>query len=191
MKFPGILKISCFLLLFAAANVLADTPLWIWHNNGHAIQTNEVRYLRRAFNLDHKPTKASLSVAVDDDGIVFINGKEVAHTQGYDKPEYKDVSAQLKKGENVIAIRALNVLGDQAGVVATLEMRLGKQRSTVLVTDEQWVSSTREETGWNALDFKATGWTRAASRGKLGDKPWGDVLKLPKATPAESLTTIP
>src|SRR6266699_691580 len=134
MKFPGILKISCFLLLFAAANALADTPLWIWHNN---------------------------------------------------------VPAQLKKGENVIAIRALNVLGDQAGVVATLEMRFGKQRSTVLVTDEQWVSSAREETGWNTLDFKATGWTRVASRGKLGDKPWGDVLKLPKATPAESLTTIP
>src|SRR4051812_15346013 len=107
MKFPGILKISCFSLLFAAANAFADTPLWIWHNNGRAIQTNEVRYLRRSFNLDAKPTKASLSVAADDDGIVFINGKQVAHTKGYDKPEYKDVSAQLKKGENVIAIRAL------------------------------------------------------------------------------------
>lgn len=191
MKFPAYFNFALFLCLFAVPNTFADTPNWIWHNNGRAIQTNEVRYFRRAFNLDRKPSKASLSVAADDDGIVFINGKEVAHTKGHEKPQYADVAAELKKGDNVIAIRGLNISGDQAGVIATLEMKFAKQRSIILLTDTQWVSSTTEQPEWNTIDFKDSSWKHVVSRGKLGDKPWGDVLKLPKATSAESLTVIP
>ena len=191
MKFPRYLNIASLLLLFSASNLLAETPDWIWHNNGRPIQPDEVRYFRRTFNLDRKPSKAALSVAADDDGIVYINGKEVAHTQGHDKPQYKDVADALRKGDNVIAIRGLNVGGDQAGVLATLEMKFAKQRTEILLTDTKWVSSTTEQPEWNSLDFKDTSWKHVVSRGKLGDKPWGDVLKLPKATAAESLTVIP
>jgi len=36
--------------------------------------------------------------------------------------------------------------------------------------------------------FAEKSWTKAAIQGKLGDPPWGDVLKTPPATAAESLT---
>src|SRR5438067_2465974 len=73
----------CFTLaisLFGPLLATAENPHWIWHDNkGVAIQTNEVRYFRKTFVLDHKPTKAPLSVAADDEAVVYINGKQVAH----------------------------------------------------------------------------------------------------------------
>src|SRR3981081_2496849 len=118
----------------------AETPQWIWHdNNGASIQTNEVRFFRKTFRAASKPTKALLSVAGDDEAIVFINGKEVATSKGHDKPAYKDVVAEIKKGPNVIAIRGRNRRGDTAGVLAILEITPNKQASQFILTDDTWL----------------------------------------------------
>src|SRR6267142_1615952 len=95
----------------------AENPHWIWHDNkGVAIKPDEVRFFRKTFHLAAKPSKAPLSVAADDEAVIYINGKEVVHPKDYAKP---------------------------------------------------------------------------VSKGKLGDQPWGDVLTVPKATAAESLTVLP
>jgi putative heme-binding domain-containing protein len=170
----------------------AENPHWIWHDNkGAAIKPDEVRYFRKTFNVAGKPGKAQLSVAADDEAIVYLNGKEVAKPKNYDKPSYEDVSSALKKGQNVLAIRAHNISGDQAGVVVMLEINPNKRQGDFVVTDGSWVSSAKEEPGWEKPAFNADNWTKAVSRGKLGDKPWGDVFKVPTATAAESLTTLP
>src|SRR6185436_13294400 len=180
------------LLLFVPSLLLADNPRWIWHDNkGAAIKPDEVRYFRKTFTVPGKASKANLSVAADDEAVVYLNGKQVAKPKDFDKPVYEEVSSALRKGENVLAVRAKNVGGDQAGVVLMLEIKGAKRQNDFVVTDESWLSSAKEEDGWQKLDFAAAGWTKAVSRGKLGDKPWGDVFKVPKATPAESLTTLP
>ena len=75
----------------------AQNPQWIWNDNkGKSIKTNEVRFFRKVFEVDSRPTRALLSVAADDDAKVYLNGKEVSHTQGYDKPNYEDLTAEVK-----------------------------------------------------------------------------------------------
>src|SRR5580765_2779418 len=99
----------------------ADNPHWIWHDNkGGAIKPDEVRYFRKTFTLDNKPGKAHLSVAADDEAVVYINGKQVADPKDYDRPAYEEVGSALKKGQNIIAVRAKNMHGDQAGLVLML-----------------------------------------------------------------------
>src|SRR5947207_910342 len=90
---------SFFLFIIALSLTgSADTPQWIWHDNkGHAIKTREVCFLRKTFHLDSIPTKASLRVAADDDAIVYLNGHEVAHSAGYDKPASEEVTNHLRK----------------------------------------------------------------------------------------------
>jgi putative heme-binding domain-containing protein len=170
----------------------AENPHWIWDNHhGAAIKPDETRYFRKTFQLSAIPTKALLSVAADDEAQVFINGKQVAEAKGYDHPERDDITRQFQKGTNVIAIRGRNVAGDAAGVLVMLELRLGRGKTEFLVTDTSWRATETAQSGWKEIGFDDGSWSAAVSKGKLGDKPWGDVFKVTKATPAESLTVSP
>jgi putative heme-binding domain-containing protein len=179
-------------LLLSTAATNAENPRWIWHDDhGAKIQQDEVRYFRRTFEYNGRLTKATLSIAADDEATVYINGKEVARPKGWEKATYKDVTGEVKRGRNIIAIRGRNTSSDVAGILATLQLFAGKRSDATIVTDESWLASDKEQTGWHELDFNDSVWSKAKSKGKLGDQPWGDVLKVPVATPAESLTTLP
>jgi putative heme-binding domain-containing protein len=181
---------SCLLLLPPLAS--AENPCWIWHDNhGAPIQPDEVRFFRKSFHISSAPTKVSLSIAADDEATVYINGAEVARPKDYAKPTIEDVTEFIRKGDNVLAIRGHNIASDVAGIMGMLEIKVSKQRSDFIVTDETWLASEKEEPGWRELKFDDHSWPKARSKGKLGDPPWGDVLKVPKATSAESLTTLP
>jgi len=131
-------SLNFFVLTLAAR---AENPLWIWHdNNGAAIQTNEVRFFRKTFDVKGQFTKAELSVAADDEATIYINGKEVAHPRNFDKPAYQDVTSQVKRGRNVIAVRGRNISSDAAGVLVLLEMKRGRQRGEFVVSDETWLA---------------------------------------------------
>jgi len=186
------MRTACLLLLaFVPCLALAENPHWIWNDNhGKAIQTNEVRYFRKTFQASGKITKVNLSVAADDEAIVYINGKKVATPKGYETPIQKEVTDEVKRGENVIAIRGHNIASDVAGVIALIEIKVGKE-SKYVTTDTSWLSSDREEKGWTQLNFNDSTWRKAKDKGKHGDKPWGEVLKFPKPTPAEELTVLP
>src|SRR2546426_8557563 len=93
---PAPLHLS--LLLALSSHVCADSPLWIWHDNqGAAIQTNEVCFLRKIFRVETKPAKAVLSVAAGDEATVYLNGRQVARAEDYDKPTVEDVTDDIKK----------------------------------------------------------------------------------------------
>ncbi len=177
---------------FAAA-LQAALPEWIWHDNrGAAIQTNEVRFFRKTFNVERKPSTARLSLAADDGAVAYLNGKEVATSAGFDKAAHKDVARDIVVGENVLAIRGKNVASDVAGVIAILELQAPKKTKQVIMTDTTWASSAKDAPDWETISFRLDNeWSRVISKGKLGDKPWGDAIKLPEATPAEQLTLLP
>ena len=170
----------------------AENPQWIWHDNhGKAIQTNEVRYFRKTFEAKGKFNKVLLSAAADDEASIYINGKEVAHPKEFSKPVYEDVTSEVKPGQNVIAVRGHNISSDVAAVLVMLEFKSGKRNVSYFVSDETWLASDKEEKGWRESDFNDSRWSKARSKGKLGDQPWGDVFKVPVATSAESLTVLP
>jgi len=183
--------VAC-LLAFFTFTLCAETPHWIWRGSkGAPIQPEETCFLRRTFRAETKPDKAVLTIAADDEATIFINGREIIRPKGYDKPAVEDVTRDIKKGENVIAIRVKSGKPEQAGVLAVLELKLKKNQIEFVTTDEKWLSSNEGREGWQELAFEDKSWGKALSRGKLGDKPWGDVLKTSKATAAESIKVLP
>src|SRR2546425_6620580 len=113
-RIPFIALVSLLLPLAASG----ENPNWIWHNNhGAAPKPDEVRYFRRTFQSPATPSRALLTVAADDEARIYINGKEVTEAKGYEHPLRDDVTRYLKKGANVIAIRARNRAGEVAGVL--------------------------------------------------------------------------
>lgn len=194
MNSLNLARFSLLLWISLIANpVRAAVPEWIWHDNkGAKPADNEVRYFRKTFNVDAKVVKAILSAAGDDEIQVYLNGHKVIDAKGWDKATQKDVTKDIEPGENLIAIRGKNIAAD-AGVIARLKIEMPRYREQFVITDTSWLSSTTEIPHWSAPDFKTNGstWTKVTSLGKLGVKPWGDVMASPSATPAEELTTLP
>jgi len=173
-----------------------STPEWIWHpNNGAAPASDEVRYFRKTFTVDGAVRRASLSVAADNKFTAYINGTKIGSgTEWKDFPKF-DVKANLKPGENVVAIEAQNE-GGSAGLLAELDFATEEGTRGKVVTDTTWQTGTRAEAGWQTAAFKAANWVAPKSLGKLGVQPWGLLAagaatgggKM--ATAAESLTVL-
>jgi len=192
--------------LTLAQITVAQTPEWIWHaNGGKAPGNNERRFFRKTFTLEAKPTKATLAASVDDEGTAFLNAKSVATIVSWEQAVAVDVTADLKTGENILALRGINH-GGAAGAVARLEMTFADGKKQSIVTDLTWLAHSEDIVGWQTADYKKEGWEKPISVAKLGAGPWGDVLSgggsknakgAPKAagkreaTPAESLYTLP
>ncbi|MBM3877426.1 MAG: c-type cytochrome [Verrucomicrobia bacterium] len=196
-------------LLAAAQPLRAQAPEWIWHDNkGKPTESNERRFFRKIFTVEGKVTKAVLTTTTDNEGTAFVNGKSVATCLAWERPEVADVTAEIKAGENILALRGINH-GGAAATIARLEITFADGKKSTVVTDASWVSFTEDQAGWQQLAFKADGWTKVVSLGKLGVAPWNDVFgpgagkggakgaakgaaaARREATPAESLHTLP
>ncbi len=171
----------------------AAVPEWIWHDNkGAKPADNEVRFFRKTFTVEGRPTKASLSADGDDEIQVYINGHRVVDAKGWDKATEADVTKNIHDGENLIAIRGKNITAD-AGVIVRLRIQLPKRREQFVMTDTSWLSSAQEVPHWSDLNFAPgnSSWIKVVSLGALGVKPWGDVMGVAAATPADKLATLP
>src|SRR6478735_6133503 len=115
-----IARIALAILSTALCARAQSTPEWIWHpNNGAAPASDEVRYFRKTFTVDGAVRRASLSVAADNKFTAYINGTKIGSgTEWKDFPKF-DIKANLKPGENVVAIEAQNE-GGSAGLLAEL-----------------------------------------------------------------------
>ncbi len=186
------LRLFLFALILIPAVVRAEVPEWIWHKNGgQSPAADEVRFFLKTFGVEGKPRNAILGVAADDEASVWVNGKREMTVTGWKSATYADITKKLVPGKNVIAIQARNVTGE-AGVLVYLEMGTGRSKKTLLRSDTSWAAAVEKVNGWEKPGFVPDqNWTPAVSRGKLGDKPWGDVLTSPQATRAEDLSILP
>jgi putative heme-binding domain-containing protein len=186
---PRLLWLLAFLLHSLA---FAQDPKWIWQSaTNDPSQPDQVRFFRRHFSADAKLSKALLSVAADAEATVYVNGKQVARSRELVKPAYEDVTSEVKPGENVLAVRCRSLESRHPAVLAILELRQAGKPAQRILSDGAWRSSNMDQPGWRTLTFDDSNWSPAVVLGTLGDERWGNVLKEPKATPAESLTVLP
>lgn len=181
------------LLVSIASAAESPKPQWIWHPNGGNSATNgEVRYFRKLFSLDGKVQKALLAVAADNSAEVFVNEKLAINVRGYERATYTDVTAQLKPGENLLAIRGVNDTGPGA-VVARLEITLANKQQLAVVSDSTWITGTEvERQTWRRFVWKNPGsWVAAKDVQSEGGSAWGDVFKPAQATPASQIAVLP
>jgi putative heme-binding domain-containing protein len=190
-------KLALGFLCWAAAAHAAITPEWLWHpNNGAAPAADEVRYFRKTFTVDGPVRRATLAVSADNKFTAYVNGAVVGAGKEWQAFPRFDIKANLKPGENVVAIKAENE-GGSAGLLAELDFATEEGTRTKIITDATWMTSTSADAGWEKLPFTAgANWIAPKSLGKLGVQPWGTLAAATatgggkSATAAESLTVL-
>jgi len=178
-------------LLTCCGRLLAQTPEWVWRDNhGAAPGDNEVALFRTTFEVHGPVTKAVLSVAADNEAIVFVNGRRVAQNKNWQHATSANITSAVNHGHNVLAVRGKND-GGAAGLILKLDIMLSNNRNQTVVTDARWVCSDQQTNGWEQVGFDAASWAHAVSLGKLGIQPWGDVFVQPQATLPEKISVPP
>ncbi|MET7293100.1 alpha-L-rhamnosidase [Streptomyces griseoloalbus] len=168
---------------------LTDAPSlegssWIWFPEGDPASSAPAatRWFRRTLDVPDTVTAAKLAITADNVYTVSVNGTEVARTdlatdnEGWRRPAVIDVLAEVRSGENVLAVSATNATEGPAGLVAvlTLHTASGERR---IVTDASWRSTDREPAeGWRDAGFDDNGWPAAKEAAAWGAGPWGKVV---------------
>jgi len=177
---------------------------WIWPDGLHWDLHNCYALFRKDFTLPSVPKRAPLWITADQSYQLYVNGTYVCRGPArgfqiswpYDKV---DVGDRLKKGRNVIAIRAYNpgfsnfqyVHQGYAGLL--LAARWG---STLIVSDVSWkcrrqsgvcrdtvptslqlfsqeiIDLRREDPDWMLPDYDDSAWVALASATEWNSMPW-------------------
>lgn len=157
-----------------AAKRPVPTAEWVW---AEKVADNQVVYLRATVEVKGAGKPAALFVTADNYFEAYVNGEQVGATKAgngvdnWQQVKRFDVTANLKAGKNVIALRAENA-GGAAGALARLEVE-GKP---VLETSGNWRVSETEAPGWLDAGFDDSSWVKARSEGHADADPWGAQL---------------
>ena len=116
---------------------------------------------------------ATIAVAVDDNGMLFVNGQLVTEFSGWDEPQVHDVTPFLKEGKNIVAIRGQDGGHLPCGILARI--RLGE---TVIHTGGSWktLPAGDEKTPPNLTGADTR---KAFLVAPLGQGAWGKTAVLP------------
>jgi putative heme-binding domain-containing protein len=173
-------------LLSAGQMASAQTPEWIWNSTQDATG-KQVLYFRKTFEVKKDVHSARLLADADDKGEFFLNGKKVATVTDWNTPAYVDVTKNLVKGKNILAVRCENTVS-RGGMLAHLEM---KSSAPDVVSGESWFYSEQETPDWKAVNFDDSAWKHPVSAGKIGAAPWGSVFETRAATPVDKIKVEP
>ena len=153
---------------------------WIW---SPAYEQNKVPagvcYFRRTFTIDRQLESAKVFMAADNRYELFVNGRSIGGGGDWRKMDSFDIAPHLRKGNNVIAVRAENTEAGPAGLVARVLVYESGVGIKSLSTDSKWRSSVNEFRNWNTLGMSDRDWLPAKSYGQLGAVlPWGNEVVL-------------
>ena len=166
-------RILSTLLLTAPFMLAAQTPLWIWPDKA---ERNEAAFFRKVVDLPAGKIKSAKLQATCDNGFyLHVNGKKALFGSEWNNNYEMDAAKLLAPGKpNVLTAQGVNQ-GGVAGLVVKLVVDIDGKKTTV-VSDTTWLTSRKAGKGWEDVDYKAEGWTRAIANGKMGDQPWGNVF---------------
>ena len=107
---------------------------------------------------------------------LFLNGERIAHGKAI-----QDLAISLKRGENVLGIRATGE-GAQLPAVSGVFRFAGHD----ILTDSSWKSSTQDVAGWDTLGFDDSAWTHAKTNRPApeGQDDRGEWITAPAIGPA-------
>ncbi|MDB5340090.1 MAG: Lysophospholipase [Planctomycetaceae bacterium] len=172
---------------WAASPLFAAEPQWIWSPEQEPLTKPAMTvYFRVSFEVEN-PQSGEVEITADNKYTVSINGDRIGAGLNWQELDRYDLKSRLVKGKNVIGVMAENSDG-QAGMsarVTIIDKGADKKDRTILAsTDGKWITSTKYQTGWAAIDADDKAWKPAFVIGEFGKTaPWGNGSK-PKAAPA-------
>ncbi len=144
-------------------------PKWIWFPESVEQSQNQVRYFRQAWSLPWDPSNALLQITADDEFELRINRRKIGASKQWRDYQTYDVTRQLRRGANTLAIRARNG-GGHAGVILVAKALNDAGQTEQLVTDQDWQAS-QDGKRWQPARVVAT----------YPDAPWGRLPDPPSA----------
>jgi len=135
---------------------------------------------------------------------LFVNGKEAGSGNDYAKPKLIDLRPHLVRGENLIAIAAVNDpahpddkttgQANPAGLFFYARIRhkesvKGKETEQVwdFASDKSWICSAEAAEHWNKPEFAANDWKAAVELGEKNMAPWNLGKRLETAIASTAL----
>ncbi|MFA6174119.1 MAG: glycosyl hydrolase [Kiritimatiellales bacterium] len=156
---------------------------WIWFNEGHpgVSALPGACYFRRTVKVDGDVESARLVMTADNNFEVWVNGKRIGSGDKWESGCVMSIGAQLKPGENIIAVEADNTTGDPspAGLIAAVKIKYRDGRTQELCTDAAWEAAKTVSGNWKTGTASAPEWIAARELGALGIAPWGEVEEMP------------
>ncbi|MHC4086597.1 MAG: family 78 glycoside hydrolase catalytic domain [Planctomycetota bacterium] len=156
---------------------------WVWFPEGEPHKSAPIgtRYFRRniVIGADQKIKLARFKLAMDNEGTLFVNGREVQKFSGWTPPYTFDVTEKLVAGTNCLSIAAENQ-GDKpnpAGLAGKLLIEFESGDAVAILIDHFWKVSDSEQQGWRDADFDDKAWADAKEMVEIGAQPWGKVEK--------------
>lgn len=182
-------KIKCFpwflILFFLGIDILnAQTreekpePRWIWFNEGKPqIKAPDTPiFFRKTFSAPQDIFGASISISVDNEYILYLNGNEIGKGSDWIRHQIYDISPFISPGKNCVALRGKNQ-GGPAGLICTIGLITQNGDMIYFDSDESWLSAPGEEPGWMNTDFDDNPWKPSLVLGTPPDLPWGEMKR--------------
>jgi hypothetical protein len=165
-------------------DVLSQTK-WIWNAADAAKGAPGGRLqFRKTITLTDEPSQVYAAIACDDEFTLFINGKKFVEGKTWKEPVSSDLTGWLHKGDNLIAVAAVNhplpkegekgdaAKNNSAGFIFVAVARKNDAVEWTLGSDESWLCSPAATNGWETLKFDAAGWKHAIAIAPLDGGPW-------------------
>ena len=158
---------------FATFTFAAD-PNWIWSTKdaNTSAAAGDV-YFRRTITVD-APTKGTVEITADNRFDLFVNGRSVGANATWQTRTKYDITPLLVPGRNLIAVRGTNDGEDPAGLVAKINIEQKDKPAIEIVTDADWLFTTKQWGNWARPEFDDSKWEKAIVLGVYGKTtPWG------------------
>ncbi len=175
----GYLKITTVMIALTAcfcggmSDVTAAEAQWIWASGRTpgAIPVGETCYFRRPINL-RVEVAGKIEITADDEYELYVNGRKVGTGKSSGQIDEYDITHFLTVGRNVVAVKVVNRVGDNAALAARVAIQPKKGGQWFnFNTDPSWKCSSQEAATWQTLLFNDSLWGTAKSQGTLGDTP--------------------
>jgi hypothetical protein len=171
------------------ADHVLQADIWVWHGSPDSMRrfVPGTYYFRKKFELTAQVAirSAVMAISCDDRFSLYVNGHEAMYGQDGEVTLQADICDFLQKGENILAIAAVNG-GRQpnvAGLIGHLSITFADDTRLDVAIDNTWKSSARETLNWKNLNGSDQDWRPVHSLGPFGMAPWGNNSVLPVSLP--------
>ncbi len=156
---------------------------WVWYNEDPYKAQDDYRYFRYHFELEDGVKEAPFQITVDDKFALYANGEEVINNWDAGGDSWSnvislDLKKYLKKGDNVLAIKAYNYVSE-AGVLFDGKFTLNNSNTVSVYSSAEAILTTKKANDktldWTKVGFDDKNWLRTKEFGSPPCSPWGPV----------------
>lgn len=177
------------------ARQVTSRAQWIWTSKDAAAKPAGRILIRKTFELPKNVGDAVIVVASTQPYVLYVNGAKVIAGSDWKHPDKRDIRAQLRPGQNCVALEMAGGAVPKGkvgrGLLVYARLRSSDadgEKMFDIASDESWKWSDKEAADWQNATFAAEGWQLCVELGGVTAKPWnigdGFVSKLARSEDA-------